>query len=226
MADFYRERFGVDSEVLFGPADSLGELMVDSPAPGPPARLVYFGSIWAWQRDALARLVANLEAVNATLDLYVFHELPTDIQSARVFARNPVPASEVMCRIRQYDGVVIPASFADAERHLTQLNIATKLSESYASGTVPVIIAPPFAAMTQFANRHGGAIVVSDFSDPTQVARLRQIKSRDFRAQLLPLARRVSETECSTAVMRRRWSSVWGAADPAYAGNTDSGRSR
>ncbi len=218
MKDFYVRQFGVDSEVLFGPADSDQPPILNRPATGGPVKLVYFGSIWNWQRDALARLVKNLEHLNATLDLFVFHPPSTDLESPRVFVRAPVQGHEVIARTREYDGVVIPASFGDQQRHLTELNIATKLSECYASGTVTVIVSPVYGAMAQFAQTHGGALVISDFNDPTQVEALRQLKDPGRRKQLLDRARRVALSECSSEVMRQRWSRVWSALALTSAG--------
>ena len=191
--------------------------MYRSPTPDGPIRLVYFGSIWDWQRDALARLVAHLGQLNATLDLYVFHDPPSELRSPLVSLRPPVQAKDVLARTREYDGVVIPASFNDNLRHLTELNIATKLSECYASGTVPVIVAPVHAAMARFAREYGGALVVSDFANSCQMDALRNLKNPDFRTRILREARQVADSQCSSAVMRRRWTQVWHDDAPAAA---------
>jgi hypothetical protein len=120
-----------------------------------------------------------------------------------------VPANEVISRMRGYDGVVIPASFHEDKRNLTELNIATKMSECFASGTVPVIVAPAYAAMAQFAREHGGAVIVSDFDDPAQVSALRNLKVGDLRARILGEGRRVAENVCSSSAIRRTWNRVW-----------------
>ena len=209
MARLYRDRFGVDAEVLFGPADPVSTPVYRSPNTSAPLRLCYFGAIRRWQRDALERLVAHLEVVDATLDLFGLSDPPAQLRSPRVFVRSPVPANEVISRMRGYDGVVIPASFHEDQRNLTELNIATKMSECFASGTVPVIVAPAYAAMAQFAHEHGGAVIVSDFDDTDQVSALRNLKAGDLRARVLGEARRVAETVSSTSAIRRTWKKVW-----------------
>ncbi|HET7536578.1 MAG TPA: hypothetical protein VFJ90_09005, partial [Candidatus Didemnitutus sp.] len=99
--------------------------------------------------------------------------------------------------------------FYDYQRSLTEFNIATKMSECYASGTVPVIIAPEYAAMVTFAKRKGGAVTISDFNDPGQVDVLRNLKSTELRKRILTEARQVALTECSNQVMKGRWTKGW-----------------
>jgi hypothetical protein len=209
MQQFYREKFGVTSEVLFGPADLATHPVYQSQASSGPIRLAYFGSLWTWQRDALARLISHLAQIDATLDVFGFNSLPVELKSPRVCARPPVPAEDVISHMREYDGVVIPAGFVDEVRNLSELNISTKLSECLTCGTLPILIAPEFAAMTKFVRKHGGALVVSDFSSPDQINELRAIKSTKLRRRLLDEARRVAVAECSSAVMRSRWDRVW-----------------
>ncbi|MGH2362333.1 MAG: hypothetical protein ACRDGM_17555, partial [bacterium] len=213
MARLYRERFGVDAEVVFGPADPVSSPVYQSPNPVGPVRLCYFGAIHRWQCDALERLVTHLAVVDATLDLFGLHDPPAQLRSPRVSVRPPVSASEVISRMRGYDGVVIPASFHEDKRNLTELNIATKMSECFASGTVPVIVAPAYAAMAQFAQEHGGAVIVSDFEDPVQVSALRNLKAGDLRDRILGEARRVVENVCSCTTMRGIWRRAWNGAN-------------
>jgi glycosyltransferase involved in cell wall biosynthesis len=223
MQQFYRERFAVDSEVLFGPADLAGTPVYRSPTPRGPVTLAYFGSIWPWQRDALERLVPHLDRANATLDVFGFHDLPRELLSPRVRVCSAVPSRDVISRMREYDGIVIPAGFGDAVRNLSELNISTKLSECLACGTVPVVVAPEFAAMVKFTREHGGAVIVSDFDDPAQVAALQDLKSIALRQRVLDQARHVVTTQCSSDVMRHRWTQAWNVSitettrpEPAY----------
>jgi hypothetical protein len=209
MARVYRELFNVEAEVLFGPADPVSAPAYTSPRTVGPLRLCYFGAIRRWQRDALEKLVAHLAVLGATLDLFSLHEPPATLLSSRVSVCASVPPNEVIGRMRDYDGVVIPASFDEDQRNLTELNIATKMSECFASGTIPVVVAPAYAAMVQFAQEHGGALVISDFGDAAQVAAFRAIRNADRRACLLSQARRVAEQVCSTSAMRRTWKAGW-----------------
>ena len=209
MARFYKTRFGIDSEVLFGPADPIGTPVYQSPEPSGPVRLCYFGAIWNWQRDALEVLVRHLPSLDATLEIFTFHDLPASLQGGNVRVRPPVPPQEVVPRMREYDGVVIPASFEEGNRGNTELNISTKMSECLASGTVTVVIGPEYAAMVQFARQNGGALVVSDVRDAAQLARIRSLKESRFRERLLSEARNTAETICSVEVMRTVWKKCW-----------------
>jgi hypothetical protein len=209
MARLYRDRFRVNAEVLFGSADAVSPPVYPSPSIPGPVRLCYFGAIRAWQRDALERLVAHLGVLDARLDLFGLQDPPAQLRCQHVSVCAPVPANEVVPRMREYDGVVIPASFSEDHRNLTELNIATKMSECFASGTVPVVVAPAYAAMAKFAHENGGAVVISDFGDSAQLTALRNLKNVDFRARILGDARRVADNVCSTRAMRRTWTAGW-----------------
>jgi len=52
MARLYKSRFGVDAQVLFGPADPVSAPVCQRPGSAGPIRLCYFGAIRMWQRDA------------------------------------------------------------------------------------------------------------------------------------------------------------------------------
>jgi hypothetical protein len=209
MARLYQDRFGVNSEVVFGPADPVEAPVHECLVPTGPIRLSYFGALWKWQLDPLEDLVRNLPSLNATLDIFSPNEVPESLKGGMVNVQPLVPAQDVMHRMRQYDGVVIPASSKWQNRNLTELNISTKLSECLVSGTVTVIIGPEYAAMVQFVRAHGGALVVSDFGDPTQIASIGRLKNSSFREHLLNQARKTAEITCSVQAMRRVWRKCW-----------------
>jgi hypothetical protein len=208
MAEFYKRRFGVESQVLFGPADPIGAPLYQVPDPSGPVRLCYFGALWTWQGDALGELAARLPALGATLDIYTHHDLPAWAKGEGVRALPPVPAQEVMRLIREYDGVVITASSKEQSRALTELNIGTKLSECLASGTVTVVVGPEYAAMARFLAIHGGALIITDVENPTQLARIRSLKMASFREEILNQARKTAEL-CSVDAMRSVWQRCW-----------------
>lgn len=209
MQQFYRERFGVESQVLFGPADPEGSPAYRSASPGGPVRLAYFGAIRDWQADALAGLAAQLDPAQITLDLFGLQEPPAELRRPAVSVLPPIPAQDVLSRMRTYDGVVIAASFKEELRNLTEFNIATKLSECLASGTVPVIVAPAYSAMVRFATANGGALILSDFGDNRQFGAIRDLKRLEVRETLLRQALATAARECSSAVMRQRWVRAW-----------------
>lgn len=209
MAELYRDRFGVDSEVVFGPADPVHAPVYESVEPSGPISLCYFGALWNWQLDPLEKLARHLTSLNATLDIFTHHEVPASLSGGRVSVQPPVLPKDVIHRMRQYDGVVIGASSKEEDRNLTELSISTKLSESLASGTVTVVIGPEYAAMVRFVRAFGGALIVSDFEDSTQLASLSRLKETSSREQLLDQARNTVEATCSVEAMRRIWRKCW-----------------
>src|SRR5688500_11531147 len=136
LAEFYRHEFDIESSILFGPADPIGEPVWQRPYCGDVCRLGYFGFLGDWQLDALVKLGTRLRNLNATLDVFsATSELPDELRLPGVTMRGKLSADEVLHRMRKYDAVVLPISFSEGMRHLTEFNIATKMSECLASGT-------------------------------------------------------------------------------------------
>jgi hypothetical protein len=209
MQELYDGLFGTQSEVLFGPADPSTTLPQNASPESDQVRLAYFGSIFRWQSDALEMLVRHLPILNATLDVFGFHTLPPCLHSARVCVHQPVTADAVLTRMQQYHGVVVPAGFSEDLRHLSDLNISTKLSECYASGTVPIIVGPRRAAMCRFAEEHGGALVLDDSANPAQLKAVRDLRLAEIRKPLLRKAREVAIKHCGSVIMRQKWTRSW-----------------
>jgi hypothetical protein len=209
MARFYGKRFGVDSEVLFGPTDPIALPVYQSPDPSGPVRLCYFGALLEWQKDTLDHLASKLASLTATLDIFSFHDVPPSLLNSNVRVLPPVSSEHVISRMREYDGVLITISYKDDSRNMTELNISTKMSECLASGTVTVIIGPESAAMVQFARLHMCSLVVTDLEDPKQIARIRDLKKDTFRQQVLNQASYTSATFCSVESMRTIWRKYW-----------------
>src|SRR5262245_23595055 len=107
--------------------------------------------------------------------------------------------------MREYDAVLLPISFAETERHLSEFNIATKMSECLASGTVTLVVGPEYAAMVRFLQPTGAACVITDRSlaDWPRVAG--KLKDPAYRRQVLDAAKDLVQKELSTSVMRSRW---------------------
>ena len=209
MGRFYKDRFGVDSLVLFGPSDP-------QPAKKPARkvertiRLCYFGAVWKWQEDALEKLAGALGRLDATLDIYTYHEVKPEIKANPLIrVQEPVSAERVKSLMAEYDGVIILFGFDDDVRALSELNISTKLSECLASGIPTVMVGPEYGAMTQFARQHQCCVVLSDMNDPDQVRDFRCAFTSPQQDQLLEKARWVSENITSTAAMRKVWKEGW-----------------
>jgi glycosyltransferase involved in cell wall biosynthesis len=216
MATFYKERFGVDANVLFGPADATSEPRWESSDGEEPVRLCYFGAVIPWQGRGLLRLIPQLETIDALLDIFSFGDAAASLAGPRVTVRQPVGAAEVVGRMREYDGVVIALSFEAAHRNMVELNIATKMSECLASGTPTVVVGPEYAAMVKFVRAQECAIVVDDPEDPIKLAAVRALKDPSVRADILERASRVATEWCSAARMQKVWRQC--LEDPAFNG--------
>jgi hypothetical protein len=88
------------------------------------------------------------------------------------------------------------------------LNIATKMSECLASGTVTIAFGPPYAAMVRFLESAGAACVMTDASLKGWPSIAKRLLDVSYRLQLLNAAKSLVQAELSTAVMRRKWSAA------------------
>lgn len=209
MRNFYLERFGIDSIVLFGPADANDTLMTSN-NPDGGIKLCYFGALWKWQEDAIEKLIGISDQLDATLDIYTYHEVNEGIRAhARVNVKQPVAARQVKSLMLQYDGVIIPFGFDDEVRALSELNISTKLSECLASGVLTVLVGPEYGAMTAFARKHQCAVILSDVNSTEQIQSFKESFQTGKRTAILKAANRTSRAFTSTAAMQKVWKAAW-----------------
>lgn len=206
LRDFYEHEFGVTSEVLFSPAEHVGEPSYMAPSQDKRLMIGYFGSVGAWQREALAQFAAALRAGRDCLHIYSGESrLPQALHLPTVEFKGALAKESVRKTMRQYDAVLIPACAGDAERHLTEFNIATKMSECIASGTVTIVLGPAYAAMVRFLETTGAACIITErnLADWPRIADL--LRDADYRRRLLDAARELVLTELSSKSMRERW---------------------
>jgi glycosyltransferase involved in cell wall biosynthesis len=211
LQEFYEREFGVKSEVLFGPADTGGPQVYEVPSGDGPLKVAYFGRMWDWQLDGLVRFASALEPGKQRLDVYsADSNLPARLRLPWVQAKGFLPADAVPATMRKYAAVLLPLSFSSAHRNLVELNIATKMSECLASGTVAIVFGPQYAAMVRFLESTGAACVMTEESLVDWPIISARLKNPEFRRQMLDAARRLLETELSTGRMRARWRSALG----------------
>ena len=205
MADFYRTEFGVRPTVLFGPAAEIGTARF-LPSLGGELRLAYLGALSKWQKAPLIALAARLADVNARLDLYSHDPIYPELRTQpRVIHHGAVAADRVIAVKQDYDGVVIPISPEPGLRSMTRLNIATKMSECLASGTVPVVIGPSDAAMFEFVAARDAGLLCPFPLTTSWIARLALLRDKGFRRQVIINALEVARHELSVRAMQERW---------------------
>jgi len=223
LAAFYEKEFGVQAEVLFGSADVAGEPVWRSPSETGKPRLAYFGSILAWQLDPLQALAARLAGAGATLDIFTpAANPPAGLVEAGVKVLPSIPRDAVIHEMRRYDAVVLPISSRDASRNMTEFNVATKMSECLASGTMSLVLGPANAAMVRYLEPYDAAAIIREPS----LAGFEEVAARlgdaVYRKQILTNARRLVETQLSTEIMRRQWRSAELFGDKSGVGSKSS----
>lgn len=206
MSKFIHERFGVDSEVLFGPADPSGDPRWEIARDDNRIRLGYFGAVGRWQTDSLSLLANALETAGASLDIYAEDNcLPAPLQVHGVRRLGRIEPAEVPSAMREYDAVVLPASFDRSMRNMTELNIATKMSECLASGTVTLFVGPRYAAIARFLEGTGAALIISENTSAAVADAIAKLRSREHRVALLKSARNLVQSKLSIRAMHEIW---------------------
>ena len=206
MADLYHEEFGIRGEVLFSPADACPEPVWTSPSKDATSRIAYFGRLGRWQLDALEKTAAALPVERATLDVFTTDAaVPKTLTRQGIRICPPVDHAKVSAEMRKYDAVLLPISFEDKFRNLTQLNIATKMSECVASGTVTLVVAPADAAMVKLLEPTGAAYIVCDPTPAALSDAVTKVRQPLIRQRILTAAQRLVATQLSTAHMRSKW---------------------
>jgi glycosyltransferase involved in cell wall biosynthesis len=205
MADFYHSEFGVRPTVLFGPAAEIGAGRFLA-SPDGELRLAYLGAMSKWQKAPLIALAARLADVNARLDLYSHDPIYPELRTQpRVTHHGAVAADRVVAVNQDYDGVVIPISPEPGLRSMTRLNIATKMSECLASGTVSVVIGPSDAAMSEFVAARDAGLVCPFPLTTSWIARLALLRDEGFRRKVIINALEVARHELSVRAMQEHW---------------------
>lgn len=208
MGEHYQREFGISSTVLFGgtepPSDWPARPSSDDAS--CDVRLAYLGGVGPWQIDALAVVADALKEARATLDIYSYDSnLPPQLRKPGVSARGALEASEVRDRMRSYDAVVLPISFADELKRMSNLNIATKMAECLASGTVTLLVGPADAAMSRYLTPTGAALLVHGTSTQHVAATVQSVADPNVRADVLRNARRLVLSELTNETMNKRF---------------------
>lgn len=107
--------------------------------------------------------------------------------------------------MRNYDAVVLPIGFSDALRHLSEFNIATKMSECLASGTATLVVGPKYAAMVKFLEPYQAAWIESNLTKTSLAANFEGILNLESRKERLANAQHLVKRQLSVSAMRKRW---------------------
>ena len=208
MAQFYKEKFDVESHVLFSPCDIVHAPAISSMIQGRPYRLVYFGSVGRWQNDVLEFLLPALGSGLAEIDIYtrspdLLPESFRALSTCRVC--EPIASNSVNLKSMEYDAMVLPISFKDELKNMSYFNVATKFSDCISAPIPTLIIGPEDSIMVKHARDHGAFIVV-DKNEPRAIETA-LAKTRDSIecAQLYCGRQRAFDRLCSREIMNSRW---------------------
>lgn len=204
LAQFYREEFGIASEILFSPAERLHETAT-AISPAGPLTIGYFGRVFAWQFGALRAFAEALSSERERLDIYSPEPPPAQLQQPAVRYRGAVSKDRVPGLMKEYDAVLIPIGFEEEVRNLSAFNIATKMSECIASGTLTLVYGPADSAMVRYLDPTGASVILADQRLAQWPETAAALKNPDFRRRTLAAAEHLFETELSVEVMRSRW---------------------
>ena len=207
MHDFYKKTFGIESTVLFGPAD-VYKVVNPKPLTGN-IKIGYFGAVAAWQLDVLQNVAQAINGTGLLLDIYSnIQSLPDGLRNENINLKANLPPAMVLQTMQQYDALLLPISFLEQMRNMSTFNIATKMSEYLASGVPVVAVGPAYAAMINYLKVNKAAIVVESVGAKPFNEAIAQLQAPDHINEILENARRLAMNETSSAAMKRRWHNV------------------
>jgi glycosyltransferase involved in cell wall biosynthesis len=194
MAESFRSRFGVDSRILphcvdverYGVSRSIGD------ARSKGFRLVYTGSVYGAQSDAIRNVLRAVESVGHRSYKVVIYtgqssgELAEQgIQGRCLQIERSVPLRKIPEVLSTADALLLALSFDDEQRDVVATSMPTKVADYLASGVPVMVHAPPYAAVTRLARAEGWAEVVDTESIEQVVAALRILENDEARRRQL-----------------------------------------
>jgi glycosyltransferase involved in cell wall biosynthesis len=206
MADFYKKRFSVNSTIIFSGVDFQNFISYPSQLDSEKTTLAYLGSIHSWQTDAISMLFPLLDTNKVEIHIYSHQNLPASLIRHGIFYKGALNHDELKTVIKFYDGILLPNSFDSKYRNMVEFNIATKMTEAIASGTVPVVIAPEYSAMSNFVKSRNLGIVVDSEEKITLLDDLKNDSKRKF---WLCNNEKCYNNEISKDAMQNKWELIW-----------------
>lgn len=213
MQAFYKERFGINSTVLFGSANTVAQEQIFNSKSGKAIKIGYFGAVAAWQRDALKAVADALPGTEVQLDIYSgVQHLPAELAVDGVNFKGNLSPENVPDAMKNYDAVLLPISFEQKIRNMSEFNIATKMSEYLACGVPVLAVGPPYAAMMQYLDKHHAAITVTSRQDSDIRQAFDQLQDANRNTVILKNALALVANEVGEQPMRLRWEQGIGEA--------------
>lgn len=173
MAERLQTRYGVASRVLYPVADSVAP---DNSAPVKPSQeLVYVGSLGGSYLDVLEAVAAMLESGGApgwrlkiiSQDRRTFARVFGG--KRRVLGRHDCNREQLRQEIAAAEAILIPYSFDPRWQTTAATSFPSKFMDAIVAGKPIVVLAPPYASITQHMQAAGSGFCVGTASECGQL---------------------------------------------------------
>jgi glycosyltransferase involved in cell wall biosynthesis len=178
---------------------------------GSPVRLVYTGSIYGAQADAVLNVQKVLDSYKGAYELHIYtpqsedHVLSLGIQSPFISYHAYMDSDEIYDIQKNADILFLPLAFDRGMRAVLQTAAPQKMGEYLASGRPILVHAPADTFVANFFKANHAGVVVDQPSSEDLVAALNQIRDNELlRKKTIDSAQIVAE-EFSIEVSRSRF---------------------
>jgi len=227
LADALTDRYGIEPAVIHHPADlSLyGDAAGSGGAAGQELRIVYTGTIYHAQLDAVQNLLAALDLpAQRPAALHVYggqsqDELRARGITGRVVVHPHATARAIAANQQAADILFLPLAFASEYPEIIRTSAPMKFGEYLAAGGPILIHAPAGSFVSEYCRRHDCAAVVDD-PDPARLARAIQTLASDggLRTRLIRNARQRAASDFSIDVARAKFCELLALEPPGVVG--------
>jgi len=214
LADALAQRYGITPAVIHHPADLSLYALADCPrrAPSRHLRIVYTGTIYEAQLDAVQNLLAALDQLGAqSAALHIYggqseNELRTRDLEGQLVVHPHASAQEIAAVQEGADILFLPLAFRSQYPEVIRTSAPMKFGEYLAAGGPILVHAPADAFVSEYCRRHDCAVVVDD-PDPRCLIQAIEALCDDAarRARLIRNAQERALTDFSIDVARARF---------------------
>jgi len=217
LADALAERYAITPSVIHHPAD-LSLYALDDGArrmPSRHSRIVYTGTIYEAQLDAVQNLLAALDELSArSAALHVYggqqeEELRTRGLEGRLVVHGHASAQEIATVQEGADILFLPLAFRSHYPEVIRTSAPMKFGEYLAAGGPILVHAPAESFVSEYCRRHACAAVVND-ADGRRLAEAIEALCDDpaLRARLIRNAQKRARADFGIDVARTRFGEV------------------
>jgi hypothetical protein len=184
MKDDFRNRFGVDSEVLNNSIQFPADRPVISRNAEAPLRLVYSGSINSYYIDVFRFVLTALQGIPqiASLEVFTSSKVSGDFVELHpeITFHPALEAEALRSKLPFYDAVLLLSSFEERHKRLASTSQASKIAD-YLSAGVPIFaVGAPYAQNVRYVEQNCLGVCVKEKCAAVLIAELRRLKS-DFK---------------------------------------------